>query len=143
VVNAELRDALLKSAIVWNLGGLGAPLRSADFSYSVLAESEILRLLERVATTRFIVTVQRAANLWWFEFGGFSARRNGWIVRGDFISRNEEGLGDPLLSLPEEHNALIVKRRWWPSSFISGKGAGIAPTVGVMVKDIYRLLNKT
>ncbi len=138
VVNAELRDALLKSAIVWNVAGLGLPLRDADFSYSVLAEPEILRLLRKKATTRFMLSIRRTKHRW-FEFGGFMARRDGWVVCGDFVSCDEVP-DDPLLNLSEEHNALIVKRRWGPVSFISGKGAGIAPTVRVMVRDAYRLL---
>lgn len=70
------------------------------------------------------------------------ARRDGWMVRGDFVSRNDDQY-DALFNLPKEHNALIVKRRWWHASLISGRGAGIAPTVGVMVKDAYRLLKST
>ncbi len=141
-VNAELHDALLKSAIVWNVAGLGSPLASVDFSYSILAEPEILRLLRKAATTRFVLTIHPTTEHHWFEFGGFMARRDGWMVRGDFVSRNDDQY-DALFNLPKEHNALIVKRRWWHASLISGRGAGIAPTVGVMVKDAYRLLKST
>ena len=135
VVATEIRDSIMKAAIIWNLSGLG-PVVSADgFSYGVPSETEAERLLSTPGK-RFVLNIQKSPRVGLPE-PGFYLRVGQWNIIGSFMPNADRAFRD---RLPEgAANRLVVNTiSGWETR--NGIGAGAGHTAKALVEEAEKLL---
>ncbi len=136
IIRAEFDDARNKASILANWSGLGEIVTPDDFSYSVLSEAEIKKLLSK-SGNRFVITISRRQK-YRFDMEGFALYLKPWLIQGSFMenaARKFRGV-----STDRQYNALMIRTKIAGRVAIGGMGAGPIPTAAAMLGDARHLL---
>ena len=135
-VNAEMFDALMKTAIILCKSGL-ARVTADNFSFWLISEEEAERLLHPGKQTRFVVSIEKAGR-WEMPSNGFGLYIPPWHVQGRFVENAGSMFRD---RLPRgAMNRLVINTEFdgWCSK--EGVGAGADATAKAMVNEAELLL---
>ena len=135
VLNAEIGDIALKTAIILNTSGIAhEPIKAKDISPTKLTATDLAEL----SNLRYVVRISREESQ--AGRGGFSFESGGFHVSAGFQRVN--CLVAKHLP-PEENNGVIVVKEGDRGTYSTqGPGAGPGPTTQAMLEDAVRLLRK-
>ena len=137
--DAERRDAMMKSAILFNAAGLETIISPDDFSYYMPSDTELRAILAGKPGRHFVVTISkrdgdhRNLNLPFEEFRFETAY---WQITGSFIEGAEQKFRG--CRIDQEYNALVLRTLKNGRCHTGGLGAGIEPTVRTVYGDALR-----
>lgn len=140
VVNAEVKDILLKTAILFNSSEVSKETLSAsEFGEIRVSEKEILHQLGR-KTMRFAVSIGREQNSVQKDglYDCLHLRKGEWHIRASLTHVSSL----PFNPFPKLYqNALIIEDAAGLTQII-GPGAGPVPTAATMIMDAMNLINQ-
>jgi homoserine dehydrogenase len=131
VVNGEIQDVLRKASILFNLFDIGPSISPDDFSYSVFAEEEVLRLLRFGRCMRFVLTISRTQQAS-FSFEAVHLTVQPWTIVGSFFDCPEDTL---IGTIDRERNFLSITTPEIGIEVISGIGAGAQSTAVALLEE--------
>jgi homoserine dehydrogenase len=144
VIRGEIKDTLLKTAILFNagIGGyFGSFIRARDIKLRQAEEGDWNRLFREAGERRYVVSIIKDNVLPNDIIGGFSHNVGEWNIAGGFWKKEKCPLFQ-LINPVDEDNALAIfdSARKGKIGLI-GEGAGPGPTVSAMLQDVKELLN--
>lgn len=144
VLNGELHDVAMKTAILFNISGVADKrIRAVDICYKPLDDDDLRRLMREASSRRYIVSIsgENGDN---DMIGGFEHNVDGWTISAGFRNIHENPLFQQLVP-PGVNNALMIVEGEYGSDgtyVVKGQGAGAKPTISSMMKDADKLLKK-
>jgi homoserine dehydrogenase len=153
VIRGEAQgDIPKKTAIFFNVLGLGAePINWTDLEFE-LSDDEIARAVEEAKIRRFIVSMYPDKPSDKHQIGpendiigGFEVQQDGWTIAGGFRHIDRNPLFSPLARLTGPGNGMVIGLG--PDETdgvysVTGPGAGARPTVNTMLDDYLSKINR-
>lgn len=142
VINGEIRDTVMKAAVVFNTCRFSLkPVRAMDVKCRLLDRMMLDHLLLEAGARRYIVSFTH------FKpddeaIGGFSLEMGDWWITGGFRELSANPLYAKVLPHGADNAVLIYEGQYGEdgSYRLSGPGAGPKPTARSMILDAEHLL---